>query len=253
MLKIWRRLRLKLIDNGNLKKYLIYAIGEILLVMVGILLALQVNNLNEKRKDRKQEIDLLIRLNSDLRLNLDEINHIYEITMLKSQAKDSILYFLNNLHENEDQLRNYLHEIQWLGGVFNYANTIYKYIESEGINVISNDDLRGKITTMYEDDFRNIEERRHGEYDIINLRLKPLVHRNFIPSKITARRFQMMDIQVLNYPKNPSELAKSQEFINILTELQEFAILRRIAQAKTIERLKELISEVEKEVEALKR
>ena len=51
MLKFYRRIRRKLLDEGNLKRYLIYAIGEILLVMVGILLALQVNNSNEATKE----------------------------------------------------------------------------------------------------------------------------------------------------------------------------------------------------------
>lgn len=50
MLKLFRRIRRKLIDDGNLKRYLIYAFGEILLVVVGILIALQVNNWNEERK-----------------------------------------------------------------------------------------------------------------------------------------------------------------------------------------------------------
>jgi hypothetical protein len=61
----------------------------------------------------------------------------------------------------------------------------------------------------------------------------------------------MLNIQVLNYPENPSEMANSQEFINILTELQAFAVLRRISQARTIEKLNGLISEIEKEVEEL--
>ena len=104
MLKLWRRLRLKLIGQGNLKRYLIYAIGEILLVMVGILLALQVNNWNEIRKERKQEINLLIRLQSDLESNLSEVNNLYKITTIRSQAKDSILFFLNDPDEKEEQL-----------------------------------------------------------------------------------------------------------------------------------------------------
>jgi len=54
MLKFFRKIRRKLINESNLKRYLIYAIGEILLVMIGILLALQVNNLNEEKKSRIQ-------------------------------------------------------------------------------------------------------------------------------------------------------------------------------------------------------
>ena len=55
ILKFFRKIRRKLLDEGNLKGYLIYAIGEILLVMIGILLALQVNNWNENKKYTRQK------------------------------------------------------------------------------------------------------------------------------------------------------------------------------------------------------
>ena len=55
MLGFLRRIRRTLIEEGHLRKYLTYAVGEILLVMIGILLALQVNNWNESRK---AELDL---------------------------------------------------------------------------------------------------------------------------------------------------------------------------------------------------
>jgi len=50
MLKFFRTIRKKLIEEDNVRKYLLYAIGEILLVVIGILIALQVNNWNEERK-----------------------------------------------------------------------------------------------------------------------------------------------------------------------------------------------------------
>lgn len=55
MMKFFRRIRRKLINEGKLKRYLIYAVGEILLVMIGILLALQVNTWNEQGKVKKEE------------------------------------------------------------------------------------------------------------------------------------------------------------------------------------------------------
>ena len=253
MLKFFRRIRRKLIDEGNLKRYLIYAIGEILLVMIGILLALQVNNWNEKRKGIEHEIKLLTQLNSDLKLNLNEINNFYETTILRSQAKDSILFLLNNRTNNNEQLKVYLHEIPYAGGIFNNANTTYNSIESGGINVISNEILRSKITTMYEEEFRNIEERRKIEYDIITQHLKPIVHSKFVPSKIASKRFPLNNLEVLNYPGNPSELTNNQKFINALTELQEFTSLRRISQARLMEKIKELILEIDKEIEELKK
>ncbi|MCB0638986.1 MAG: hypothetical protein KDC54_20295 [Lewinella sp.] len=66
MLKFFRRIRRRLLADGRIRSYLPYALGEILLVMVGILLALQVNNWNEVRKDRHTERAYLQGLHNDL-------------------------------------------------------------------------------------------------------------------------------------------------------------------------------------------
>ena len=54
MIKFFRRIRQKFIDKGNVKKYLIYAIGEIVLIIIGIFFALQLQNWNEKRKQNAE-------------------------------------------------------------------------------------------------------------------------------------------------------------------------------------------------------
>lgn len=56
LITLFRRIREKLIGEGNTRRYLIYAVGEILLVMIGILLALQVNNWNEERKTNAEMV-----------------------------------------------------------------------------------------------------------------------------------------------------------------------------------------------------
>ena len=66
MITLFRRFRQKLIDSGSVTKYLLYAVGEITLVMIGILLALQVNNWNEERKGVIEEIKILNILQEDL-------------------------------------------------------------------------------------------------------------------------------------------------------------------------------------------
>lgn len=70
MLKFFRRIRSKLIEEGNLKRYLIYAIGEISLIIIGIILALQINNWNSNRMIKTESQELLIRLVEDLEEDL---------------------------------------------------------------------------------------------------------------------------------------------------------------------------------------
>ena len=70
MIKFFRRIRLKLIDERNLTRYLIYAVGEILLVIIGILIALQINNWNEWRKDRIIEKSILLEFEDNLDRNI---------------------------------------------------------------------------------------------------------------------------------------------------------------------------------------
>jgi uncharacterized membrane protein YgaE (UPF0421/DUF939 family) len=55
MIKFFRKIRKRMLTENRFSKYLIYAIGEIVLVMIGILLALQINNWNEHRKDQIKE------------------------------------------------------------------------------------------------------------------------------------------------------------------------------------------------------
>lgn len=65
MINFFRKIRQKLLSENQFSKYLIYAIGEIILVVIGILIALQINNWNESRKNRYKENELKMALLSD--------------------------------------------------------------------------------------------------------------------------------------------------------------------------------------------
>jgi hypothetical protein len=59
MIKFFRQIRYKLMSENKTSKYFKYAIGEILLVVIGILIALQINTWNEERKERNREQAIL--------------------------------------------------------------------------------------------------------------------------------------------------------------------------------------------------
>ena len=66
MIKFFRKIRQKMLTENKFSKYLLYAIGEIVLVVIGILIALQINNWNESNKLKKEETLYLERLIIDL-------------------------------------------------------------------------------------------------------------------------------------------------------------------------------------------
>jgi Family of unknown function (DUF6090) len=66
MIKFFRKIRQNMIKENRTSKYLLYAIGEIILVVIGILIALSINNWNENRKDKIKERNYLIGIKADL-------------------------------------------------------------------------------------------------------------------------------------------------------------------------------------------
>ncbi|MCF7560921.1 DUF6090 family protein [Sabulilitoribacter multivorans] len=86
MIKFFRKIRQKLLTENKFSKYLLYAIGEIVLVVIGILIALQINNWNEQKKIKQNAKEALIALKNDLVQDtilisnrLPEVNYQYEI------------------------------------------------------------------------------------------------------------------------------------------------------------------------------
>jgi len=96
MIKFFRPIRHNLLMENKTSKYLKYAIGEILLVMVGILLALQVNNWNENRKSHLNEVKLVKQLIDDARA--DSI--FFESRIIHQQIRDTLFSNLINLSNN---------------------------------------------------------------------------------------------------------------------------------------------------------
>jgi hypothetical protein len=80
MISLFRKIRQKLLTENRVTKYLAYALGEILLVVIGILVALQVNTWNEERKSRKAETNFYAAILDDLekdKAKIDQLNAFY--------------------------------------------------------------------------------------------------------------------------------------------------------------------------------
>lgn len=102
MLKFFRSIRKKLLKESKFKNYIIYAIGEILLVMIGILLALQFNNWNSNRQAKNTLKNTLKIVVSDLKRDTITAMQLIKIMDVSQKTGDSILagkVTLNNVGE----------------------------------------------------------------------------------------------------------------------------------------------------------
>jgi hypothetical protein len=91
MLKIFRSARKKIIKNNKTSTYIIYAIGEIILVMIGILLALQVNNWSENKRINENLNSYVIQLNEEIKANIIILNKVVEEETANSKDIDTII------------------------------------------------------------------------------------------------------------------------------------------------------------------
>lgn len=96
MLKFFRRIRHNLIITGKTSRYFKYAIGEIILVVIGILIALQINNWNSTQKDIEKEQQLLMSLREEFKQNIQELKFDHEINLSCINALMTLLNFDKN-------------------------------------------------------------------------------------------------------------------------------------------------------------
>lgn len=96
MIKFFRKIRQKLLSENKFSKYLIYAIGEIVLVVIGILIALSINNYNESRIDRLSEQTILKQLKSEFNSNLIQLDEKIGIREYMMNSAIQLLDYIDN-------------------------------------------------------------------------------------------------------------------------------------------------------------
>jgi len=117
MLKINRRLRRELFDKMNLKKYLLYTFGEVLLVMIGLLLAIQVNSWNAKRIDRNTEKEYLGRLSNELKSEIEMYSEVRDKFIEKEKRLKRIIRIWQSGNNSITDSLQYINDFKWGGNI----------------------------------------------------------------------------------------------------------------------------------------
>jgi len=154
MLRFFRNIRQKLIEEDNVRKYIWYAVGEILLVMIGILLALQVNNWNEARILRSKEQDALKQLLIEAQQNVSYLGSFYDSTTDVLELSKNAAEMLSNKKIPIGSDSAFIAGIEALGyyGSVSPFKTTYDEVVQTGIfNSIRNDTIRFSTNLFYSD------------------------------------------------------------------------------------------------------
>ena len=159
MIKFFRRIRFELMEKNKTGKpalpagrYLKYAIGEIVLVVIGILIALQINNWNENRKFKSLKKVYIERLIDDIKQDTTQISILIEETMKKQKIIEKVINGLD-IGINNESLKSYI--IDYLNSGWNMndftpsSNTYSDLSQTGNMNVFRNTYLTDRIKQYY--------------------------------------------------------------------------------------------------------
>lgn len=149
MISFFRKIRQSLLQANTATRYLAYALGEILLVVIGILIALQVNNWNEAKNLKKQEIQLLNEMLTELKKQQNDF--IFNITHHREakEACEILLLAISTDQAYDDSLDIHFSNSYHFTILDNQQNA-FAALKSKGITLVQNDALRFLISEYYD-------------------------------------------------------------------------------------------------------
>jgi len=170
MAKLFNKIRKQLVSEKpssvRTANYLKYAIGEIVLVVIGILIALSINNWNDLRKDRAKELHYLSNIKSDLQLNIEELQNYIDVRTTRIASANVVIdYFegkpLTNLNTFS---RNAVNIYTWRK-FYQINNTYQELVNSGNLALISNDSIKNTLLNL-ESLYKKLKyEEEHFRYD----------------------------------------------------------------------------------------
>lgn len=251
MIKFFRILRQKLLSESKFGRYMLYALGEIILVVIGILIALEINNANDLRKNKAQEQQLLVSLLEECEANLDLLeNTILRNDSIYNRAINIGAFTGPNLPEiSEKELS------QLMVGAFKYES---RYVPNLGtMNEINNS---GKLSLITDPELRKAISEWQSQLELVHNQENYVVSRRDISQEYfikygNFRRhlFLIKDALLVptpsRFPDNDFGFLKQQEFESSLFLFIVASInLNRAFYTPLEKQTKELIEQINQNI-----
>lgn len=257
MITLFRRIRQRFIESGSVTKYLLYAIGEILLVVIGILIALQVNNWNEERLQQREEIEVLSNVKSDFQQGIDEMVYLNGIRKRMTESIDRLITEREMiLSEFEPkQIDSLLAVLTNTPTYNNQSGSLEVLLNSGRINLVSDDTLRNLLISWP----GAVEDMIEGELDQEELdrdHYRPLLRKHIsmnnmfrhfslegIPDEVTQKFQRQSGVQV-----DHAAFLRDPLFENINVNRELLLLIASVETDELIDLANEIIQRIDQHV-----
>ena len=248
MLHFLRIIRKDLIQVNNVKKYFLYAIGEIVLIVVGILIAVQIGNWNQARKDRLEEREILTRISNEVAGHVFTVSNRIDVNLAETQValeKVVVAFAGEPVTDNTTFLTGVVRS-----GSFGYftptlqTTTYDELVNSGKLQLIQRVDLRDLVSEYYllNNQTHNRSEALKGNYGLLTFDLVPRREENMNTGIDTLSDEAAAEVVALVLD---SELHRY-----VVPQRNRLKFLKGTWTAQ-VELAKELLAEIEKELEGM--
>jgi hypothetical protein len=208
-------------ETGKTGKYFKYAVGEIILVVIGILIALQINNWNTTRLESSKEQLLLKNLQTDFKANIIEFNRIYKISSDAYIASNKLLEIIktkktiSNNEEIESLIKTIINDFSSLDLS---EGSIKEIINTGSLNIIKDKKLRNQLS-KWSQNINDMNDDVKITFDYLfnilvpSLKEKVLLRNTRIPERVISNT-ELNQISKSNFKIDYSKTILNYEFEN---------------------------------------
>ena len=160
MINFFRKIRQQLLSDSQVSKYFVYALGEIILVVIGILIALQINNWNEYHNERITEEKLLEEVVENLKANTLRLQSMIDRCTEDNQSADIIISAITHKLPYSDSLDAHfylaLNPVDE-GSFLSFVG--YESLKNVGFEIIHTNQVKKEVINLFEGIYRELQAK----------------------------------------------------------------------------------------------
>ena len=238
-------------------KYFTYAIGEIILVVIGILIALQINNWNDQNKERDDEKLILNEIKDNLQFDLADFESNIVNLQNKTTSCKSMLKILEGDIAYNDSIGYFFYYLKTYPHFSNKSNG-YNLLQSKGLDIIQNTSIRKAITDLYEDRYiylKTYEKERIDYNNTLEQKISAYygtktLSKNKLPSSLVVKGSveTLIKFGFFRSIRNYDILKKDTELHGIIKDIETWSTILGATHKAVRNNVLDLINQIEREL-----